>query len=321
MLHKEIHAIRQLKKKGNTNTSPAPKQQSNFSSLSNSDLKTIVLSSDKSKAVKSTSKAHSTRCFKGHRIGHYDNKCQKQRPLVTLENENVETEPEKEDPLPIFDDFTYEPMEGLDEEQIRGHQANQEESSSIQKTDRTQGEHCTDYGSFAYNHFPFNVSDLRTNLFEEEVNDVPRFLDQSIGAGQHGDHDVLKNFTEVRSSDHTDQTVRAVPCASRLELRLEPGPDDRTDRTGARLPRPTRHSKSHGRARLSLGREETEDEHAFSSGGPSGQSRKRLYLYPVHPSDRGYIKSHSASLDDSFNPSQFQKCHLPSRIISNTQLK
>ncbi|KAG5380496.1 hypothetical protein IGI04_028338 [Brassica rapa subsp. trilocularis] len=37
--------------------------------------------------------------------------------------------------------------------------------------------------------------------------------------------------------------------------------------------------------------------------------------------DRGYIKSHSASLDDPFNPSQFQKCRLPSRIISNTQLK
>uniref|UniRef100_A0A0D3BAJ1 CCHC-type domain-containing protein n=1 Tax=Brassica oleracea var. oleracea TaxID=109376 RepID=A0A0D3BAJ1_BRAOL len=147
MLHKAIHAIRQLKKKGNTNTSPSPKQQSNFSSLSNSDLKTNVLSSDRSKTVKPTSKAHSTRCFKCHRIGHYANKCQKQRPLVTLENENVETEPEKEDPLPIFDDFTYEPMEGLDEEQIR---------------------------------------DLRTNLFEEEENDVPRFVDQSIGATQHG---------------------------------------------------------------------------------------------------------------------------------------
>uniref|UniRef100_A0A0D3ANY7 CCHC-type domain-containing protein n=1 Tax=Brassica oleracea var. oleracea TaxID=109376 RepID=A0A0D3ANY7_BRAOL len=158
MLHKAIHAIRQLKKKGNTNTSPSPKQQSNFSSLSNYDLKTNVLSSDKSKAVKSTSKAHSTMCFKCHRIGHYANKCQKQRPLVTLENENVETEPEKEDPLPIFDDFTYEPMEGLNEEQIRGHQANQEESSSNQKTDRTQ----------------------------EEGNDVSRFVDQSIGANQHG---------------------------------------------------------------------------------------------------------------------------------------
>ncbi|KAG5377719.1 hypothetical protein IGI04_025561 [Brassica rapa subsp. trilocularis] len=90
-----------------------------------------------------------------------------------------------------------------------------------------------------------------------------------------------------------------------------------------------------GQARLSLGGEETKDGHAFSFGGPSGQFRRRPYLYHVHPSgsdesghldwwlalDRGYIKSHSASLDDLFNPYQFQKCRLPSRIISNTQLK
>ncbi|KAF3569551.1 hypothetical protein DY000_02016020 [Brassica cretica] len=31
--------------------------------------------------------------------------------------------------------------------------------------------------------------------------------------------------------------------------------------------------------------------------------------------DRGSIKSHSASLDDPFNPYQFQKCRLPSRIL------
>nr|VDC94892.1 unnamed protein product [Brassica oleracea] len=40
---------------------------------------------------------------------HQNNK----KPLVTLENENVETEPKKEefsDPLPIFDDYTHEPM-------------------------------------------------------------------------------------------------------------------------------------------------------------------------------------------------------------------
>ncbi|CAN6811685.1 unnamed protein product, partial [Brassica oleracea] len=115
-------------------------------------------------------------------------------------------------------------------------------------------------------------------------NDVPWFVDQSIGANQHGDQDVLNNLTEVRSSDHTDQTDRAVPRASRLELQLEPRPDDLTDRTTARLPRTTQHFKTHGRARLSLGREETKDGHAFLSGGPSGQSRKRPYLYPVHPS-------------------------------------
>ncbi|XP_048624577.1 uncharacterized protein LOC125592924 [Brassica napus] len=139
-------------------------------------------------------------------------------------------------------------------------------------------------------------SDLRENIFEERENDVLRFVDQSIGADQHGNLDVLNNFTEVRSSVRTDQTDRAVPRASRLELWLEPRPDDRTDRTRARLPQPTRHPKTHGRARLSLGREETEDGHAFSSGGPSGQSRKRPYLYPVHLSGSEepghYLKGH-----------------------------
>ncbi|KAG5388116.1 hypothetical protein IGI04_029657, partial [Brassica rapa subsp. trilocularis] len=136
----------------------------------------------------------------------------------------------------------------------------------------------------------------------------------------------IPRLENVRLSDRTDQTDLAVPCAFRLELRLEPRPDDRTT---ARLLRPTRHSKTHCRARRSLGREEIEDGHAFLSGGPSGQSRKRPYLFhPTHSFflgwlalDRGYIKSHSASLDDPFNPSQFQKCRLPSRIISNTQLK
>ena len=153
MLHKAIHVVRQLKKKGNNNTSSAPKQQSNSSSLSNFDLKTNVLSSDKSKAVKTTSKALSTRCFKCHRVGHYANKCQKQKSLVTLEK--VETEPEKEDILPIFDDYAHEPKEGSCGEQNCGHQ---EEPSSIHKPDRTQGEQRSDYGSFAYNPFPFNVS-------------------------------------------------------------------------------------------------------------------------------------------------------------------
>ena len=43
----------------------------------------------------------------------------------------------------------------------------------FKKTDRTQVEHCANYGSFAYNPFPFNVPDLRTNLYEEGGNDVP----------------------------------------------------------------------------------------------------------------------------------------------------
>ena len=241
MLHKAIHVVRQLKKKGNNNTSSAPKQQSNFSSLSNSDLKTNVLSSDKSKAVKTTSKALSTRCFKCHRVGHYANKCQKQKSLVTLEK--IETEPEKEDVLPIFDDYAHEPKEGSGGEQNCGHR---EGSCSIHNPDQTQGEQRSDYGSFAYNPFPFNVSDLRTNLFEEEGNDVPQTTDHYMEPAQHGVQDVLNISTEVHVFH------RAI-----LDL---------------------------GRARLSLGGEKTKDGHAFSSGGPSGQSRKRPYLYPVHPS-------------------------------------
>uniref|UniRef100_A0A0D3CDY1 Uncharacterized protein n=1 Tax=Brassica oleracea var. oleracea TaxID=109376 RepID=A0A0D3CDY1_BRAOL len=94
MLHKTIFAIQQLKKKGNTNTSSAPNQQ----------------------CVKTTSKAHSTRGFKCHRISHNANKCQTQKPLVTLESDNVETEPDKEgfsELLPTFDDYAHEPMADL----------------------------------------------------------------------------------------------------------------------------------------------------------------------------------------------------------------
>ncbi|WZZ39567.1 hypothetical protein YC2023_035826 [Brassica napus] len=137
---------------------------------------------------------------------------------------------------------------------------------------------------------------------------------------QHGVQDVLNLSTEV----HVFHRTRLDLDHARLEkdhARLEKD-HARLDVDHARLNEdPARLDLDH--ARLKLGGEETEDGHAFSSGGPSGQSRKRLYLYPVHPSalDRGYIKSHSASLDDPFNPSQFQKCRLPSRIISNIQLK
>ncbi|KAL0805282.1 hypothetical protein YC2023_077334 [Brassica napus] len=265
MLHKAIHVVRQLKKKGNTNTFSALKHQCKSSYLSSSDLKTNDISFDKSKAVKPTSKAHSTRCFKCHRIGHYANKCQKQKPLVTLENENLETKPEKEDHLPI------------------------------QKLDQTQGEHYVDYGSFAYNPFPFNVSDLRTNLFKEEGNDVPQSTDHYMEPAQHGVQDVLNISTEV----HVFHRTRLDLDHARLEkdhARLEKDharldvDHARLDEDHARLDLDhARLNEDHARldldhARLDLGGEETEDGHAFSSGGPSGQSRKRPYLYPVHSS-------------------------------------
>uniref|UniRef100_A0A0D3DK65 CCHC-type domain-containing protein n=1 Tax=Brassica oleracea var. oleracea TaxID=109376 RepID=A0A0D3DK65_BRAOL len=126
-------------------------------------------------AVKTTGKALSTRCFKCLRVGHNANKCQKKKSLVTLEK--IETEREKEDPLPIFDDYAHEPKEGSGGEQNCGHK---EGSSSIHKPDRTQ--------------------DLRTNLFEEEGNDVLQSTDHYMEPAQHGVHDVLNISTEPTHS-------------------------------------------------------------------------------------------------------------------------
>uniref|UniRef100_A0A0D3E8Y1 CCHC-type domain-containing protein n=1 Tax=Brassica oleracea var. oleracea TaxID=109376 RepID=A0A0D3E8Y1_BRAOL len=55
-------------------------KRSNCDLLDQNELQTYA-------TVKTTSKVHSTRCFKCHMIGHYVNKCQNQKPLVTLEND------------------------------------------------------------------------------------------------------------------------------------------------------------------------------------------------------------------------------------------
>uniref|UniRef100_A0A0D3CDB4 CCHC-type domain-containing protein n=1 Tax=Brassica oleracea var. oleracea TaxID=109376 RepID=A0A0D3CDB4_BRAOL len=127
-----------------------------FSNSKRRETPTLPQHQNINQSCENHKQSSSTWCFKCHRIGHYANKCQNQKPLVTLENENVETEPEKEGLLPIFDDYAHKPM--ADKEQNRGHQANQEGPSSIQRPNQTQ--------------------DLRTNLFEEGGNDVPQPMDQ-----------------------------------------------------------------------------------------------------------------------------------------------
>ncbi|KAF3583072.1 hypothetical protein DY000_02034788 [Brassica cretica] len=57
---------------------------------------------------------------------------------------------------------------------------------------------------------------------------------------------------------------RQTTDAAGKELRLEPCPDDQTDRTGARLSRPTRQAKTDGRAGTHLGRVEIETDHSLS---------------------------------------------------------
>ncbi|KAF3601961.1 hypothetical protein F2Q69_00036326 [Brassica cretica] len=73
---------------------------------------------------------------------------------------------------------------------------------------------------------------------------------------------------EVHSSDQTRQTDQAVyrlnPRTSGLELRPGPRPDDRTDRTEARLSRPTRRAKADGQARINLGRANSDSDHSYS---------------------------------------------------------
>ena len=85
---------------------------------------------------------------------------------------------------------------------------------------------------------------------------------------QHGVQDVLNISTEVHVFHRTRQTDRAVywtvTHTSEKELWLEPWPDDRSDRTGACLARPTSQAKADGQARINLGRANSDSDHSFS---------------------------------------------------------
>ncbi|KAF3512164.1 hypothetical protein F2Q69_00005060 [Brassica cretica] len=125
--------------------------------------------------------------------------------------------------------------------------------------------------------------------------DVLQFTDHYMEPAQHGVQDVLNISTEV----HVFHRTRLDLDHARLEkdhARLEKD-HARLDVDHARLDEDhlrldldhARLDVDHARldldhARLDLGGEETEDGHAFSSGGPSRQSRKHPYRYPVHPS-------------------------------------
>uniref|UniRef100_A0A0D3DKI5 CCHC-type domain-containing protein n=1 Tax=Brassica oleracea var. oleracea TaxID=109376 RepID=A0A0D3DKI5_BRAOL len=63
------------------------------------------------KAVKTTSKAHSTRCFKCHRIGHYANKCQNQKPMGQIKNKTAVIKQTKKDLLPFKGRTKLKPMD------------------------------------------------------------------------------------------------------------------------------------------------------------------------------------------------------------------
>ena len=85
---------------------------------------------------------------------------------------------------------------------------------------------------------------------------------------QHDDQNIPNNPTEVRDLDRTGRTDRAVyridPRASGRELRLDPRPDDRSDRIEVRLLRPTRQVKTNDRARIQSERTDSESDRRFS---------------------------------------------------------
>ena len=85
---------------------------------------------------------------------------------------------------------------------------------------------------------------------------------------QHVDQDLPNFSAEVQFPDRTTQTGWAVyridPQTYGMELQQEQRPDDRIDQTGARLSRPTRHSKTNGQAKIDFEQVESESDRGFS---------------------------------------------------------
>ncbi|KAF2588069.1 hypothetical protein F2Q70_00038685 [Brassica cretica] len=88
----------------------------------------------------------------------------------------------------------------------------------------------------------------------------------------HADHnfplDRADQTIRTDPSDHPDGTACTAHCidpqTSGIELQQDPRPDDRIDRTGARLSRHVRHSKTNGQAKINFDRVDSESVRAFS---------------------------------------------------------
>ena len=98
--------------------------------------------------------------------------------------------------------------------------------------------------------------------------DAPHSMDQYMEPDQTDGQTVQNDSSEVSLSDRSDQDVRAVYrldlLTSGMELRLDPRPDVRPNRTRARPSQPSRQVKANSRARLDLGREVSQNGHDFS---------------------------------------------------------
>ncbi|KAG5393305.1 hypothetical protein IGI04_023268, partial [Brassica rapa subsp. trilocularis] len=192
-----------------------------------------------------------------------------------------------------------EPKEGSGGEQNCGHQ---EEPSSIHKPDRTQ--------------------DLRTNLFEEEGNDVPRFVHPTVPDTLTEPSRVCPNWSFGWNHDQTTEFhVLKLVFPDQLDI-LRPTVEQgltwiMPDLTWI-MPDLTRIMPDLTWIKPDLAwvvKKPKSDMHSHPADHPD--SPASVLIFTPNSSlcvlwwlalDRGYIKSHSASLDDPFNPSQFQKC-------------
>ena len=131
--------------------------------------------------------------------------------------------------------------------------------------------------------------DQTSGLCARRLFDALQSMDQYMEPDQYEDQAAQNNSAEVRLSDRADQDDRAVyrldPLTSGMELRTDTRPDVRTDRTRPRPSQPSRQAKANSRARLDLGREDSQNDHDFShdfsrsSGGLSRPSRVRPAPY------------------------------------------
>ncbi|XP_056855628.1 uncharacterized protein LOC130505043 [Raphanus sativus] len=122
MLHKAILIEQQAKRKGLSKPAFAPKSsfapKANYqdkgksSSSTNTAFKTNASAHvDREKKEEAPKRTRDIQCFRCHGLGHYANRCPNQKVMVLLENGEVESEEDKEDLGPVYDDDEEEALD------------------------------------------------------------------------------------------------------------------------------------------------------------------------------------------------------------------
>ncbi|XP_056864057.1 uncharacterized protein LOC130511197 [Raphanus sativus] len=122
MLHKAILIEQQAKRKGLSKPAFAPKSsfapKANYqdkgksSSSTNTAFKTNSSAHvDREKKEEAPKRTRDIQCFRCHGLGHYANRCPNQKVMVLLENGEVESEEDKEDLGPVYDDDEEEALD------------------------------------------------------------------------------------------------------------------------------------------------------------------------------------------------------------------